>query len=244
MAAATILALAVTACNKEPNNGGSKKPTPEPEPEPEFVSLVTIDGNFDEWKNLPANSFVKVNNVEGSADAALLTATFHVDEMYINIYFEYDQNMVVAEPDEDGEVYVPFHVYMDVDNSDATGGSPCHQYTNFSIDLLMEGSILDAAGYCTYYPSVFDWGGEVGEYAWSWSDKGLAGVAQGAGKDGKYEIQITKEMLAGVVLADTFGIGIDIQQDWSTVGSLPNAAVTEENTSGAAPLAVVTTYVQ
>jgi hypothetical protein len=46
-------------------------------------------------------------------------------------------------------------------------------------------------------------------------------------------------MLMGVNLADTFTIGFDIQQDWNSVGVLPNTAVTDDNTNGSVPMLVV-----
>jgi hypothetical protein len=35
-------------------------------------------------------------------------------------------------------------------------------------------------------------------------------------------------------LADNFSIGFDIQQDWESVGILPNSHVTDENPGGLA----------
>ena len=48
-------------------------------------------------------------------------------------------------------------------------------------------------------------------------------------------------MMMGVEFADTFSLGVDIQQKWSSVGVLPNAAVTDENANGLAPKLVVNT---
>ena len=50
-------------------------------------------------------------------------------------------------------------------------------------------------------------------------------------------------MLAGVgyPVADVFSIGFDIQQNWDSVGILPNAAPDEENASGIVDSMTVTT---
>ncbi|MBP5477515.1 MAG: hypothetical protein J6Y00_07530, partial [Paludibacteraceae bacterium] len=52
--------------------------------------------------------------------------------------------------------------------------------------------------------------------------------------DGKFEIQLLRELLGTVheLNNDEFGIGCDIQQNWSSVGLLPCGSATDENPSG------------
>ena len=52
--------------------------------------------------------------------------------------------------------------------------------------------------------------------------------------DGKFEIQLVRELIPATWSDTEFGIGFDVQQNWSSVGILPNAPVTDENPAGKA----------
>lgn len=65
-------------------------------------------------------------------------------------------------------------------------------------------------------------------------------MTTGAGENGKYEIAMLREMMAGVTFADTFYVGMDIQTNWESSGVLPNDAVSDENPNGHASKLAVT----
>ena len=144
--------------------------------------------------------------------------------------------------------WVPFHVYLDADNSDATGGYG-DEFADANTDILCEGSVFAGDPY-PYNPAVFKWWGEVGGDGWDWTDPSVEhdgsdfwGAIIGEGQlpvgaservDGKFEIQLLRELLGTVheLNNDEFGIGFDIQQNWSSVGILPCGSATDENPSG------------
>jgi hypothetical protein len=105
---------------------------------------------------------------------------------------------------------------------------------------------MEAGDFCSYDPGLFPWLGEVGADGWEWPDSGImeGGLASGNGSGDEYELAISREMLGETVsFASVIGIGVDIQDSgWSSIGILPNDAVTDANTSGKAPLLRVTVY--
>jgi len=105
---------------------------------------------------------------------------------------------------------------------------------------------------------VFKWWGEVGADGWEWTDPSVEhsgddfwGAIVGEGQlpigasqlvEGKFEIQILRELIPATWDANEFGIGFDIQQNWSSVGVLPCAGVTEDNPAGKAKKLQVKIY--
>lgn len=235
MCAAT---LAFVACDN--------KPTPEKPDDPddeEFVSKVSItDNSIAEWATLPAEFVVEA---KCPADAGLLglkSVKVYADQLYINILVEPNMDDVT-----DLE-WVPFHVYINTDNSDATGGYG-DEFTDPNADVCLEGAVF-AGDPCSYAPGVFYWWGEVGGSGWEWTDPSVEhgpddkwGAIVGEGElvgtgsqfvDGKIEMQILREMVpTNSKWSDTaFGIGFDIQQNWSSVGVLPLVSPTDDNANG------------
>ena len=250
--AATMMSF--TACEKDPQNGGEqtdpdacetcgKNPC---ECEEEYVQAITIDGDFSDW------AAVEAATATCAADAkytALKTLKAYADEFYVFLYVEFVEDEIA-----DRE-WTPFHVYFNADNSDATGGFG-DQWTDANAECMLETAIFGSGAYTTYDAALFKWWGEVGGTGWSWTDPSVehsgddnwgavlgegAGISTAAGAGNAFEISILKEMMQGVEFADTFSVGVDIQQSWSSVGVLPNAASTDENPNGLAPKLVVTT---
>lgn len=228
MVAAT---LAFIACKpNEPVN------TEEEEGEgDEFVSKVNVtDNSIAEWDNLPAEYVKSATCAEGCTKfQALKSVKVYADKMYINILVEFDDALIV-----DRE-WVPFHVYLDADNSDATGGY-ADEFADANTEWMLETAIISAGAGNSYNPSVWKWWGEVGGSGWSWSDPEIVGdesnfwgavIGEGQAPIGasqlignKCEIQLLREAIPATWNPTQFGIGFDIQQNWSSVGVLPNAA--------------------
>ena len=204
--------------------------------EDEYASPITIDGEFADWDALDATKVAVATNAPDAVKGGLKTVKVYADAMFINVYFEYDPEFVA-----DLES-VPFHVYFNSDNS-ANDPTSEDQWSNSGdIDYMCEGWVYEGGANCTYDPSLSAAGYTPDAYGWEWVDVLPAGsaISTGAGNGTKYEFAFTLEMMDMVEFADTFGIGFDIQQNWDSVGILPNAAVTESNLSGKAPLLRVT----
>lgn len=247
-----VLALSVS-CN-EKDDPQKEDPNKEEKPiETPYEKPITIDGDFADWLNLDEDGDY-VTTMKCAADAnyeALRSAKVYCDKYYLFIYVEFDL-------DEEQSTYntewVPFHVYLNADNSAATGGYG-DEFADADAEWMLETSITN------FDPGVFKWWGGIGENGWSWTDPSVehdagdnwgalvgegSGVGMSAGtideKTGKgaFEIEISKEMLSMIEFnPDEFTIGFDIQQNWESVGILPNATPDDDNTAGYAPKAVV-----
>ena len=216
--------------------------TPPPADIPE---IDVTDNSLEDWKALPAEYVVSYECPEDAAMLGLKGVAVYATEMYINILVEPNMDDIT-----DLE-WVPFHVYIDLDNSDLTGGYG-DEFTDANTDILCETGLWSGGEPNNYNPAVFKWWGEVGGDGWNWEDpenpgnetnfwgaiigEGQLPVGNSQYVDGKFEIQLLRELLGTAhPMSDTeFGIGFDIQQNWSSVGILPCVSVTDENPSGKA----------
>ena len=230
--------VSFSSCNKEdkPQGGGNTVVTCPDCGEAEedctcgdFQAAIQIDGDFADW------AAVTPLTATCNPDAkytALTTLKVYTDEMYIHIYFEFSEDEIVD------RAWVPFHVYINADNN--TEGCGDDQWIGQGgQDFLMEGAVLADDAFCSYNPGLFTYAGvDLTTVEWAWTDvlpEG-SGIASGAGAGNKYELSIMKEMVPGMELASTFGLGVDIQQSWNSVGVLPNTAIADDNANGAVPM--------
>ena len=195
----------------------------------DFQAAIQIDGDFADWA---AVTPVSATCNPDAKYTALTTLKVYTDEMYIHVYFEFSDDEIVD------RAWVPFHVYINADNN--TEGCGDDQWIGQGgQDFLMEGAVLAEDAFCSYNPGLFTYAGvDPATVEWAWTEvlpEG-SGVASGAGAGNKYELSIMKEMLPGVELASTFGLGVDIQQSWNSVGVLPNTAIADDNANGAVPM--------
>jgi hypothetical protein len=228
----------VAICKVVVKEGGVNPPDPQEIPE-----ISVTDGSLADWAALPTDKVVSWACPEDAAMLGLKGVAVYATEMYINILVEPNMEDIT-----DLE-WVPFHVYIDADNSDETGGYG-DEFTDANADILCESAVFAEGEPYSYNPAVFKWWGEVGADGWDWTDPSVDhdasdfwGAIIGEGQlpvgasqyiDGKFEIQLLRELLATVhPMSDTeFGIGFDIQQNWSSVGILPIGSDTEENPGG------------
>ena len=214
-------------------------------PPAEIPEIDVTDNSLEDWKALPAEFVVSYECPEDAAMLGLKGVAVYATEMYINILVEPNMDDIT-----DLE-WVPFHVYIDLDNSDLTGGYG-DEFTDANTDILCETGLWSGGEPNNYNPAVFKWWGEVGGDGWNWEDpenpgnetnfwgaiigEGQLPVGKSQYVDGKIEIQILRELLGTVhpMNDSEFGIGFDIQQNWSSVGILPCVSVTDENPSGKA----------
>ena len=205
--------------------------------------IDVTDKSLADWDALPAEYVASAVCPENASLLGLKSVKVYATEMYISILVEPNMDDIL-----DLE-WVPFHVYIDLDNSDLTGGYN-DEHTDANCDILCETGLWAEGEPFAYNPAVFKWWGEVGGSGWEWTEPGVEGTSEnfwgaiiGEGQlpvgnsqfvNGKFEIQLLRELLATVhELNDSeFGIGFDIQQSWSSVGILPIGPDTEENPGG------------
>lgn len=222
-------ALAMIAC--EPKNNPENENNEEEEQE--YVQIIKVDDNsLADWNNVPAEYLATTTHVEGASMDGLKSVKVYADELYINLLVEVNDEVVTD------RAWTPFHVYINADNNAATGGFG-DQWITPDVDVMLETAIF-ADGAAQYNPAVFKWWGADGESGWLWTDPENPGTADnGWGAvvpegsmpigvaqmvDGKIEIQLLWELIPANWAGDKFTIGFDIQQEWNSVGILPNAA--------------------
>ena len=225
-------ALAMIAC--EPKNNPDDENNEEEEQE--YVQIIKVDDNsLADWDNVPAAYLATTTHVEGASMDGLKSVKVYADELYINLLVEVNDEVVTD------RAWTPFHVYINADNNAATGGFG-DQWITPDVDVMLETAIF-ADGAAQYNPAVFKWWGADGENGWLWTDPEVEGTSEnGWGAlvpegsmpigvaqmvDGKIEIQLLWELIPAN-WADKFTVGFDIQQSWSSVGILPNAADAED----------------
>ena len=209
-----------------------KDNTPEP---PAPTASIEIDGDFADWAALPEGSFSQSFGDEDATHAALTYCKVYADAEKVYVYVEWDMEYI------EDKAWVPFHCYINTDGNAATGGYS-DEFSDACSDILLEGAVYADDEICSYWAGGYPWIGEPNASGWSWApdtDNIFPEEAptEGAGIDGKYEFSIDRKMFAdaGFPFADEFSIGFDIQQNWSSVGVIPNAAPSEESPSGTVP---------
>ena len=204
------------------------------------AAAITIDGDFADWAALKDGTYSKTYGDEDATHPALTHAKVYADPDFVYVYFEWDPDMV-----EFGEgLDVPFHCYVNTDG-DATTGGFADQFSDACTDVLLEGVLSDDTGaIISYDAGAFAWAGDPNGGGWSWSGLEADSITVGAGVEGKYEFKIDRSVIAGIgfPIADVFSIGFDIQNTgWDSIGILPNAAPSEDNSSGVVASLKVTT---
>ena len=217
-------------------------------PPAEIPEIKVDDNSLADWDALPAEFVASAVCPENAALLGLKSVKVYATEMYISILVEPNMEDITDLS------WVPFHVYIDLDNSDETGGYN-DEHTDANCDILCETGLWAEGEPCVYNPGVYRWWGEVGATGWDdWTEPGVThdasdfwGAIIGEGQlpvgnsqyvDGKFEIQLLRELLATVPASgftmnnEEFGIGFDIQQNWSSVGILPIGEDTDENPGG------------
>ena len=208
------------------------------------AGAITIDGEYGDWDALGTKVVTATSNPDAPLKA-LKVMKAYADDLYLYVYFEYDTELV------DMTDWLPVHFYINSDGDTATGGYSDH-HLGADCDIMLEGGIYSAEGPVSYDASLFFWEGENGADGWdgwagadpnesnNWGADIVGGMTSGAGADGKCEIAMLREMMAGVTFADTFYVGMDIQTNWESSGVLPNDAVSDENPNGRANKLAIT----
>ena len=233
----SLLAVAMIACTDPCDICGNDPctcPGNTDEPTDEYVSPINVaDGTAADWDALPAEFVATTVHAEGASMDGLKSVKVYADEMYINLLVEVNDDVVTVRD------WTPFHVYINADNNAATGGFG-DQWITADVDVMLETAIYADGAVNAYNPAVFKWWGADGESGWLWTNPEVEGTAENgwgaevpegsmpigtaqAVEGGKIEIQLMWELIPAN-WADKFTVGFDIQQEWNSVGILPNAA--------------------
>ncbi len=204
--------------------------------ESEYVSLIDVTDNSDaDWNTLPAKYVVSATHTKGCSMDGLKSVKVYCDPKYLNVLVEVNLEVVTDHG------WTSFHIYLNADGSAETGGYG-DEFADADAEYMLETAVYQS-GAVAYNPAVFKWWGEVGGSGWLWTDPENPGTAENGwgavvpegsspavgyaqqvnGDLSKIEIQIVKERVPAQ-WANEFTIGFDIQQNWTDVGVLPNAA--------------------
>lgn len=186
-----------------------------------FAPLISVeDGSVNDWKKVPSTYLASASSAAGAQQTALKNVKVYADEMYINVLVEYDDAQIT------NKSLVPFHIYINTDNSAATGGYG-EQWSDADIDVMLEGFVFENNQSVSYNPAIAQWQGTVGGDGWNWgvvtATNSPVVTSQMVGN--KIEMQVVREYIPATWNDEGFTIGFDIQQDWNSVGMLPNAAI-------------------
>lgn len=182
--------------------------------------LITIDGNFSDWNEVPANKLAVATLPDGASLAALKEMKLCADDNFIYFYAKFDKRHVG-----------PFDMCINSDNKDNTGGilwlwDPC------GVDVLIETWSVDEFAEAA---EVFLWPPDAAQDGWEWQEFLQAGsgivstsdVITISGDIVAIEGSIIREMLPGT-LANEIGVGIFVSNtDWAETGVLPRTAADE-----------------
>ena len=231
--------VSMVACKKD----DTKKPNinNNGDDDTEYVAPITVDGDAADWAKLDAS---KVNSctikaADSWAYPEIKSAKVYADEYYVYIFMEFNKDVLGV-----SDVASHFGLYIDGDNSDATGGyaGQWDQGEKPSIDLLIMGDYHDGTDYVGALScESYKWVGEVNADGWSWDDaEAGTGFAEGFCSSKGIEFALARDLYPIGTWADEFRIGFQLQTSgWDATGALPNAEPTEDNPSGKAPLLTV-----
>ena len=186
----------------------------------EYYSPISVtDGTAADWDALPAEYVASATHTEGCSLDGLKSVKVFADEVYINLLVEWNTESITD------LTIVPFHVYWNVDAGAETGGYGDQWLEPYDIDVLMEGFFYADNEPVAYEPGMYAYGAAYNTNEWNWSELTAAGTfcfSQHLG-DNKMEIQFLRELIPAS-WGEEFTVGFDIQQNWNSVGVLPNAA--------------------
>ena len=219
-----MAALAIVAC--KPGTGGND-PVDPVDPVDEYENPISVtDGSLADWDALDANYVFEAVCPEDGNYLGLKMIKVYADEYYINVQAEYDPEEIID------RAWTPFHFYFNTDNSDLTGGYG-DQWLDANTDILLEGAVFADGEPCGYFPEAFAWVGEVGGTGWSWEGMTASADFVASQHVGNIiEFQFIRELIPAPMgaawNAEEFGMGVDIQQNWESVGILPLASPESE----------------
>lgn len=228
-----VLALATIAlfsCEKKEKEQGGH----DDGPEVTFNSLIAVDDyTMEDWDAVPAEYLVKLKQQGETMSGGLDSIWIYADKAYLNLLVWYRSDSLINSSKE----IVPFHVYLNADGDNKTGGYD-DWFLDGNAEYLLEGFLFEGNAPCRFNPAVFHWWGSMGggitdqttKTGWLWTDPATAphsqedgwgadiptasqNVANSQPLEGNkvFEIQIVRSMITSN-WAQKFGIGFDIER--------------------------------
>lgn len=246
-----VTMVAFVSCNpKNPATNPGETPSTDTVPgggqggggEEEYTSPINVrDKSMADWDKLDPAKVAVATLPSDPLYTAIKKIMVYADNVYINYAVFYDPaEMVSRTPEGDG-----MHIYMDADNSDETGGyfDQFDAIGEGNTDLMFEGPIFDESGNgISYNPTVSAWAGELHGEGWEWEllpSGSTIGASQFIG-DSIIEGRLIKQYIPYEKWTDAFTIGFDIQQNWESVGLIPQGNTPDGELIGRAKKLLVT----
>ena len=188
----------------------------------DYTSPIKInDKSIADWDKLDQSKVAVAKLPNDPLYTALKEIRVYADQVYINYIVIFDPEEMISHTPLD-----VMHIYMNADNSDETGGywDQFDAPDQGNTDLMFEGPIWgDNSEQISYNPAVSVWAGALNGEGWLWEEVDAAG-SLGASQfveDGIIEGRLIRQYIPWNKWTDAFEIGFDIQQNYESVGLLP-----------------------
>lgn len=162
-----VAALAMFSCKSK------NEPTEEPEIKGNFKSLISVtDATLDDWANIPAEYLTIIRKDPATKKLGGLDSIYvYADKYYLYLQVWYRADSLTKRD------LVPFHIYLNADNNNATGGYDDY-FTFGNAEWLLEGFLFQSGQPTTFNPALFMWWGALGtgiadqsnKTGWWWTD--------------------------------------------------------------------------
>jgi len=227
-----VLLCLATICFFSCKNDKKDEPKHD-DPEPTFNSLIAVDDyTMEDWDAVPAEYLVKLKQEGETMMGGLDSIWIYTDKAYLNLLVWYRGDSLLASKE-----IVPFHVYLNADGDNKTGGYD-DWFLDGNAEWLLEGFLYEGNQTVRFNPAVFQWWGAMGggitdqttKTGWLWTDPktaphsaddgwgaiiptGSQEVANSQPLNGNkvFEIQITRSFITSN-WASPFTVGFDIER--------------------------------
>ena len=242
--------FAMVACKdkNQPSSGSGSGQTSEQEQPGEegedifdYINPIEVnDQSVEDWDKLDQSKVAVANLSERPLYEAIKQLKVYADSVCIYYMLVLNPAELPSHTDVDA-----MHIYMDADNSDETGGywDQFDEKDKGNTDLMFEGPVWDADGnQISYAPSVSYWNGPLNGEGWLWAEQPVSNkvsASQFVG-DSIIEGRLAIELIPYKNWKDKFSIGFDIQQNFESVGLIPQGNTPEGTLIGRSKKLLVT----
>ncbi|MBQ7631142.1 MAG: hypothetical protein IJS82_00050 [Paludibacteraceae bacterium] len=231
-----LATIAFVACNDK-----NKPVNPDDENLFGYEAPIQVnDKSVTDWDKLDQTKITEVVLPDAPLYSALKKARVYADSVCIFYQLEFDPTQMTSHTSADG-----LHIYINADNSDATGGfwDLFAPERRGDVDFMFEINLWDDNGAESFAFNYEYWSGPVNGEGWLWTpDESVAlkvSSMQFVG-DNIIEGRLVQELIPFKFDANAFTIGFDIQQNWDNVGLLPQANTPNGELIGRAEKMLVT----
>lgn len=215
-----ITMLAVIAC--KPKNPAEQPGGEGGESMFDYIPPIAInDKSVADWDKLDKSKVSEATCANLPYFPGLKKMKVYADSVCIFYMLEYDPQEMASHTDVDG-----MHIYINADNNTETGGfwdlfAPINKG---DVDIMFEGALWDADGNeFSYTPTFSTWSGQTNGEGWLWAEKPVSNKVAGSQLvgDNIIEGRLVLELIPFTFDKVAFEIGVDIYQNFESVGLLP-----------------------